>query len=99
MVNAGQEMHGRDHLLALMRDYVAGTVACDEFCENYLEGWRSLRDSGLMRHEAIHVQRGIDIVLTAIDSFDTDTTDGQDPTQREAILRAEVRVVLSLLSP
>lgn len=84
--------------LDLMHHYVVGKLDSTGFCARYLPLWRELRDSGQMAREPAHVQRGLGVVFTAIDSYDTESTDGPDNKQREAILFAEVRAVLSVLS-
>jgi hypothetical protein len=81
----------------VMREYVVGSTDVEAFSARYVLMWKALRDSGQMAREPHHVQRGLDVIFTALDSFETDVGNGQELKQRESILSAEVRAVLSVL--
>ncbi len=92
-------MYTKEMAIDLMRDYVAGVIGVKEFSANYIRLWRALRDSGQIMREELHVQRGLGVVLTSIDAFDTDVSNEDEVKQRELILFSEVRAVLSVIRP
>lgn len=84
--------------IEILHAYVRGHVRVDVFAKRFTSIWHALRNSGGLANEPVHVQRGLDVVFTSIDQFETDCVKGTAMASRESILFAEARAILSVLS-
>lgn len=77
----------------LMRALVIGAISAQEFSLRFVTLWRGLRDSGQMEALSDHVQRGLSVVFTAIDSLDSCAAECAEQDSVKELLLAEVRAV------
>ena len=81
----------------LMRAFITGALSTQAFSERYLALWCDMRDSGQNQRESGYVQRGMNIVFTAIDSLDSAVEECAKQERTQELLLAEVRAVYAVL--